>query len=286
MKKVALVLSSGGARGFAHIGAIEELIEQGYEISSIACSSMGALIGGMYAAGKLDEVKEWMFSIDRKKIVSLIDVSLSMNHLVKGDKVIEAMKEIVPDVNIEELPIPFCAVATDLKNCNEVVFNSGSLYEAIRASISIPSFFKPQKNEQMILIDGGVLNPLPLNRVVRVKGDILVSVNVSARSDAGFEQRTQKIQSARKEHSTVLTKILPDFKGEADGNFYSMLSKTFSLMTQQNSELMIQLYPPDIQVDIPMNRFGGFEYDKAEKISRKGKQKMKEALLDYKKTIQ
>lgn len=286
MKKVALALSSGGARGFAHIGAIEALEEEGYEITSIAGTSMGALIGGMYAAGKLNEVKELMFSLDRKRMFSLVDFSFSMNHIVKGDKIMEALKRVVPDSEIETLPIHFNAVATDLKNCSEVVFDSGSLYEAIRASISIPLFFKPQKSEEMVLIDGGVMNPLPLNRVRRIDGDILVSVNVSAHSNPELEWRIKKAQSVQKERSPMLIKMLPSMSGEVDSNYYSLLSKTFSLMIQQNTDLMIQLFPPDIQVDIPMNRFGGFDYDKAEKIVRKGKQEMKEALLIYKKTRQ
>lgn len=121
-KNVALALSSGGARGLAHIGAIEELEAQGYHISSIAGCSMGALIGGVYAAGKLNEFREWMKTIDRKKMLGLIDFSLSLNHIVKGTRIIEAIMEFVPDVNIEDLPIPYCAVATDLKAGREVMF--------------------------------------------------------------------------------------------------------------------------------------------------------------------
>ena len=125
MKNVALVLSSGGARGFAHIGAIEALEEQGYHISSIAGTSMGALIGGMYAVGKLQIVKEWMYGLNNRQILSLVDFSLSFNHIVKGDKIMDALKRLVPDVNIEDLPVPFCAVATDLKNNCEIVFDKG-----------------------------------------------------------------------------------------------------------------------------------------------------------------
>lgn len=286
MKKVALVLSSGGARGFAHIGAIEALEEEGYEITSISGTSMGALIGGMYAAGRIAEVKEWLFSTDSRSLISLVDPSLSMNHLVKGDKIMNALLEIMPDVEISNLPIPFSAVATDLRNYEEVVFSSGSLYDAIRSSISIPLFFKPQKRNGRVLIDGGVINPLPLNRVKRIEGDILVSVNVSARGDSNFEYRIRRMQNARKESGSRLGKMIPSLSKEVDSNFYSMLNKTFALMIQRNSELMAELYVPDIQVDIPMNRFGGFDYDKAEKIIRKGKQEMKESLLIYNKIKQ
>jgi len=163
-KNVALVLSSGGARGLAHIGAIEELERRGYCITSIAGCSMGALIGAMYAAGKLAEVKEWMVQLDKKKILSLVDFSFSLNHLVKGEKVMDALKEIVPDVNIEDLPIPYAAVATDWNSGKEVVFKKGSLYEAVRSSISIPLFFNPVRKGEMLLVDGGLVNGLPLNR--------------------------------------------------------------------------------------------------------------------------
>ena len=167
MKDIALVLSSGGARGLAHIGVIEELEAHGYRITSIAGCSMGALIGGVYAAGKLTEFREWMKTVDRKKMLELTDFSLSLNHLVKGKRIIEAIMEFVPDVPIEDLPIPYNAVATDLKNGREVVFSRGSLFEAIRASISLPSFYEPVERDEMILIDGGVINPIPLNRVSR-----------------------------------------------------------------------------------------------------------------------
>jgi NTE family protein len=178
-KDVALALSSGGARGLAHIGAIEELESNGYHITSIAGCSMGALIGGVYAAGKLEEFREWMKAIDRKKMLELTDFSFSINHLVKGNRIIEAIMDFVPDIAIEELPIPYCAVATDLKAGREVVIDKGSLFEAIRASISLPSFYEPIQRDGMILIDGGVINPIPLNRVKRNAGDILVGVDVS-----------------------------------------------------------------------------------------------------------
>lgn len=282
MKNVALVLSSGGARGFAHIGAIEALEEQGYLISSIAGTSMGALIGGMYAAGKLQTLKEWVYALNRRQILSLIDFSLSFNHIVKGDKIIEALKQLVPDVNIEDLSIPFCAVATDLKSNREIVFDKGSLYEAIRASISIPSFFRPMKLNESVFIDGGVVNPLPLNRVKRIKGDILVAVNVSAPYCSECDKiRESLLHRQLVEGYPVIGKFIP-YKHEAESNYFSLLSKTFSLMIQQNTVLSIQLTPPDVLVNIPMNRFGGFDYVRSEKISREGKKIMKKALMEYK----
>ena len=166
-RRVALVLGGGGARGIAHIGAIGELERRGFEIAAVAGTSMGALVGGMYAAGHLEPFREWMCALDRYKVFSLVDFAFSSEGLVKGDRVIAAMKELVPDVRIERMPLPFAAVAADLLTGREVVLDSGGLYDAIRASISIPSVFRPVRRDGMVLIDGGTVNPLPLNRVRR-----------------------------------------------------------------------------------------------------------------------
>jgi NTE family protein len=282
-KNVALALSSGGARGLAHIGAIEELEAQGYHISSIAGCSMGALIGGVYAAGKLNEFREWMKTIDRKKMLGLIDFSLSLNHIVKGTRIIEAIMEFVPDVNIEDLPIPYCAVATDLKAGREVMFRKGSLFKAIRASISLPSFYEPVKRNDMILIDGGIMNPLPLNRVKRQAGDILVGVDVSGHDYKAQWDELQRLTAIQKHDKSLKSKILdmliPD---NIEFNYYTVLSRASSLMIRQNSILMAKLTNPDILVDIQMNRYGTFDFDKSEKLIAIGRQKTSQAIDKYK----
>ena len=285
MKEVALVLSSGGARGLAHIGAIEELEANGYRISSIAGCSMGALIGGVYAAGKLEEFREWMKTIDRKKMLELTDFSLSLNHLVKGSRIIKAIMEFVPDVAIEDLPIPYCAVATDLKAGREVVFTKGSLFEAIRASISLPSFYEPVQRDGMVLIDGGVINPIPLNRVKRQAGDILVGVDVSGH-DYKAQWEKKELLTERRKHdkslkAQILDKLIPD---NIDFNYLTVLSRTSSLMIRQNSILMAQLMHPDMLVDIQMARYGSFDYDKSEKIIALGRLKTSLAISKYENT--
>ena len=281
-KDVALVLSSGGARGLAHIGAIEELESNGYHISSIAGCSMGALIGGVYAAGKLQEFREWMKTVTRKKMLELTDISLSFNHLVKGKRIIEAIMEFVPDVAIEDLPIPYCAVATDLKAGKEVVLNKGSLFEAIRASISLPSFYEPVQRDDMVLIDGGVINPIPLNRVVRHRGDILVGVDVSGHDYKSQWEEMHRLTERQKNDKSlkakILDKLIPD---NIEFNYYTMLSRTSSLMIRQNSILMAQLTKPDILVDIQMSRYGSFDYDKSEKLITIGHQKTSQAISKY-----
>ena len=279
MKDIALVLSSGGARGLAHIGVIEELESQGYHISSIAGCSMGALIGGVYAAGKLAEFREWMKTIDRKKMLELTDFSFSLNHIVKGDRIIKAIMEFVPDVQIEDLPIPYCAVATDWKSGREVVICKGSLFEAIRASISLPSFYEPVRRDDMILIDGGVVNPIPLNRVKRHPGDLLVGVDVSGHDyKAQWEKQHRQAEIQKHDKSLkakLLDMITPD---NIDFNYYTLLSRTSSIMIRQNSLLMAQLTKPDLLIDIQMSRYGSFDYDKSEQLITVGHNKARKAL--------
>ena len=279
MKEVALVLSSGGARGLAHIGAIEALEERGYQIRSIAGCSMGALIGGVYAAGKLKEYREWMKTIDRKKMLELTDFSFSLNHVAKGTRIIKAIMEFVPDVPIEDLPIPYCAVATDWKSGREVVICKGSLFEAIRASISLPSFYEPVRRDDMILIDGGVVNPIPLNRVKRHPGDLLVGVDVSGHDyKAQWEKQHRQAEIQKHDKSLkakLLDMITPD---NIDFNYYTLLSRTSSIMIRQNSLLMAQLTKPDLLIDIQMSRYGSFDYDKSEQLITVGHNKARKAL--------
>ena len=279
MKDVALVLSSGGARGLAHIGAIEELESQGYRITSIAGCSMGALIGGVYAAGKLPEFREWMKTVDKKKMLELTDFSLSLNHLVKGTRIIKAIMEFVPDVPIEDLPIPYCAVATDWISGREVVIDKGSLFEAIRASISLPTFYEPVRRDGMILIDGGVVNPIPMNRVQRHEGDLLVGVDVSGHDYKAQWEKMQKQAEKQKQDKSLKSKLLdiiiPD---NIEFNYYTLLSRTSSIMIRQNSLLMAQLAKPDILIDIQMSRYGSFDYDKSERLINIGRNKTRKIL--------
>ena len=278
---MALVLSTGGARGLAHIGAIDQLLDMGYNIRSVAGTSMGALVGGMYAAGRLEDFRQWMLTIDRKRILSLMDFSLSISHIAKGERIIEAMKQIVPDVNIEDLSIPYCAVATDAVSGTEVVFNSGSLYDAIRASISLPLVFSPVRQGEHILLDGGLVNPLPLNRVRRSKHDLLVAVNVSGHDYRGQVEMRRIIKEQQNERSKVislLSKLMPQ---DPELNYYTLLNRSISIMINKNAQQSLKLTPPDILVDIPMNRYNTFDFDKVERLSAIGRNKTRRAVEKF-----
>jgi NTE family protein len=201
---------------------------------------------------------------------------------VKGTRIIEAIMEFVPDVLIEDLPLPYCAVATDWQAGCEVVMRKGSLFEAIRASISLPSFYEPVRRDGMILIDGGVVNPIPLNRVARREGDILVGADVSGHDYKAQAEWQHELSERRRRGKSlaaqVLSKLIPD---NLEFNYYTMLSRTSSLMIRQNSILMAQLTKPDMLIDIQMSRYGSFDYDKSEKLIGVGRQKTMQAIRKY-----
>ena len=297
-KKAALVLASGGSRGLAHIGAIEVLEERGFHITSVSGASMGALVGGIYAAGGLEAFKEWMKTVDRMKVFNLMDFTIGNGGFVKGEKVIDELKSIIPDRMIEDLPIPFTAVATDILHRREVVFDRGSLYEAIRSSISLPSVFTPNRIGDMLLIDGGVVNPVPVNRVPRTSGDILVAVDLNGPFEEKEEDEEPEHRKGRMRQKleqivdTVMDKVRKeevdrelragreDEKEEDDSGMgiVSILNQSSGMMIQTNADLTLKLYPPDVLVRIAKNAYSTMEFYKYDEIVALGRQKMEAAL--------
>jgi NTE family protein len=185
-KRVALVLGSGGARGYAHIGVIEEIERRGYDIACIAGCSMGAVVGGIYAAGKLDDYRNWIESLDYLDVLRLVDVSFRLG-AIRGEKVFGQIRKIVGEINIEELRIPYTAVATDLTNQQEIWFQEGCLHQAMRASAAIPSLFTPVMQGNRMLVDGGLLNPLPIVPVVSSHCDLIIAVNLNATNQKHYQ---------------------------------------------------------------------------------------------------
>ncbi len=287
-QKVALVLGSGGARGSAHIGVIRELISQGFEITSISGSSMGALVGGVYASGKLDEYEEWLCNLDRMDVFSLVDFTLSTNGIIKADKVLKEIKKFIPDQKIEDLPIPFTAVATDIRNKKEKVFSSGNLWEAIRASISIPFVLTPTKIDDLHFVDGGVLNPVPVNHVKRVPGDLLVAVNVNAQIpmhiSEGIEKKPDYIDQLTngrlKSFREKLAQLIPANKNDSIG-YFQLMTDTTSLMLSQISKLTLELNPPDLLIDISRYACGTFDFHKAKEVVEIGKVVTSECIENF-----
>lgn len=282
-QSVALVLSGGAARGIAHIGVIEELERQGYEITSIAGTSMGALIGGVYAAGKLSELKEFMCTLDKRKVFHLVDFALSKQGLIKGDKLINKMKDFVPDMLIEDLALPYAAVAVDLHDKEEVVFRSGSLYDAIRASISIPTIFTPVKQGNRILVDGGLLNNIPLAYVKRKEGDIVVAVHVNA--DIPFKKPGTKKEVDKKRilHQNKISEFNNHIHSSSPSaedklGYFTLITRSLELMTMRMAEDKIKRYSPEILINVSNDSCNLYDFYKAEEQVEAGRCAAKDVL--------
>jgi len=282
-QKIALVLSGGAARGIAHIGVIEELESRGCEITSIAGTSMGSLIGGVYATGRLNELKDFLYSLDRNKVLRLVDFTLSKQGLIKGDGVLKKMKEYVPDMPIEELPLPYAAVAVDLMSKEEVVYRSGSLYHAIRASISIPTIFTPIKEEGRLLVDGGLLNNVPMSYVERSEGDIMVVVHVNADIPPVKPEQTQeeikKQALYQKKIKEFYKHIIPASSSAKDKlGYFSLISRSFELMTLRMAEEKIEQFSPEVLINVSRDSCNFYDFYRAEQQVETGRRAAREVL--------
>lgn len=270
-QKVSLVLSGGGARGTAHIGVIEELEKRGYEISSITGTSMGALIGGVYALGELDEFKSWICSLDKIKVFQLVDFTFSSQGLVKGDRVLNKIQEFVPDTNIQDLPIPYAAVSVDLLHRKEVVFREGSIFEAIRASISIPTVFTPIEKDGMLLVDGGLMNNIPVNHAKRNDGDLLIAVNVNGNVplekpilSIAQQDKNESIYRKRiSEFQRQLHNIIPKTHHGDKLGYFDLINETIGLMTHHIAQNEIDKNPPDLMIDVSRDACGTYDFFKS-----------------------
>jgi len=283
-KTVSLVLGSGGARGLAHIGAIHYLEENGYKIESISGCSMGALIGGIYATGKLDIFEKWVRELTRVDILTLLDLSWSSSGLVKGDKIIATLVDLIGDVQIEDLPMKFTAVAADVKSEKEVWLNSGSLFDAIRASISLPMFFTPYTIDNIELIDGGTLNPVPIAPTFLDNTDMSIAINLGARSERKVPNLEKEIIKKplrlNKDVSRLLDFIKESVAPSRSKNWsaYEVANQAFDAMQNTIARQKLAAYPPDVLVDILRDACGTLEFDRANEIIALGYTKMKEQL--------
>ncbi len=280
-KDIALVLSGGGARGIAHIGVIEVLEEKGFNITSVSGTSMGSLVGAVYAIGKLPEFKQWLLNIDKLEIFKLVDFTFGSQGFIKGDRIFSELKKFIPDVNIEDLEVDYAAVATDIMNKREVVFTQGSIFEAVRASVSIPSVFTPVKTPSTMLIDGGTVNNLPLDRVKRNQGDLLVAVDVVANvpyyeTEKNEEKYLQKIKKFRNYFDEIKAR-----KISAQLSYFEIIDKSINLMIEEVVKLKLKTTPPDLFIQVSQDMCTLFDFYKAEKIIQYGREVAEEAIEDY-----
>lgn len=275
---VSLVLGSGGARGLAHIGIIHWLEEQGYQIRSISGCSIGALIGGIYAAGKLDEFEAWVRAVGRLDIVNLMDLSWSNSGLIKGDKIIDTLTDLVGDIDIQQLPIRFTAVAANIDDNKEVWLDKGSLFDAIRASISLPLLFTPVELNGDRLIDGGVLNPVPIAPTFSDQTDLTIAVNLSGEPvviKPTPETAPEEDPESMPLHQRIVNYISdltdtvsapPSFDWDA----YDIAHQAFDAMQTTIARQKLAAYPPDLTIDIPRNVCSTLEFHRAAEMIELG----------------
>jgi NTE family protein len=279
--RVSLVLGSGGARGLAHIGVIEALDRAGFEIVSIAGSSMGALVGGIHAAGRLARYRDWALSLERSGVLRLLDFAFGHPGLIKGDRVIAVLRELVGEHAIEELPIRFTAVATDLAAQREVWLTEGPLFDAIRASIAIPMLFTPHRISGRELVDGGLLAPLPLAATRQTHADLVIAVDVNDRVARGLEYlRTPKPASElpAQDEAEPDDSLKARFAQIMEGLFerkpaeppqpglMDLMSRSLDTMQAQLSRLRLALDPPDVLVRVPRDACMFHEFWRAREL--------------------
>jgi len=286
-KKVALVLSSGGCRGLAHIGVIEELLNDGYEISSISGSSIGSLIGGVYASGNLKTFTEWVCQLDEVDIYDLIDLTLTGAGFIKGERIFKKFESFIGCKTFEELKIPLAVVATDIVKREEVVFDKGNLILAIRASVAIPTIITPLLYKDMVLVDGGVVNPIPVNCVKRTEGDILVVVDVNSRIP--YEKPRFDMLLGKSKETTFKRKIFDfakrktnlfnDEKKTTKGlpGYYTVMDKSIDIMQDKISQLTVITKQPEIDVEVSRDAASTFEFYRAQELIAAGREAYKKA---------
>lgn len=287
MKSISLVLGSGGARGYAHIGVIRAVLEKGYHIKSVAGCSMGAVVGGFYAAGKLDEYEEWTRSLSYLDVLKLVDISLLSNGAIRGDKLFNRLSQMLNGIQIEDLDIPFTAVATDLTKQKEVWFTQGSLEESLRASSAIPSLLMPVVKGTRVLVDGAVLNPLPITPVVGSHADAIFAVDLSAdvpmpggKVEENLEEQAAHAQDKLNWFSQMKLKTLRFFERNDDEETEQALTanlgklgvvyQMFDTMQASLIQYKIAGYRPDLLIRIPKDSIRFYEFYRAEEQIKLG----------------
>ncbi|MFM1876258.1 MAG: hypothetical protein RL266_1995 [Bacteroidota bacterium] len=305
-KTVSLALGSGGARGLAHIGVIQVLREEGFEIGNIAGTSMGACVGGIYCANKLDTFTDWVLTLNKRETLRLMDFTMSTQGVIKGKKVLDHLKGLLGEIRIEDFDIPYTAVATDVKTKQEVWMRTGDLYTVIRASSSIPTLMMPSKLGERILIDGGVLNPLPLEPLVPKRTDLLVAVNINANAKdhvrytevhVDHEKKNDHTDEEATAYSTRMVNTVKSWlylsktddsvknqEQETTLNYLGMLNKTYDFMQDRMCEQSIEIHCPDIVISIPRHVGATLEFYRAEEMVEEGRSAARSAIENWKKS--
>lgn len=286
---VSLVLGSGGARGLAHIGIIQVLEEQGFVIESISGSSMGALVGGIFATGQLKAYTNWVCALERLDMLRLLDVSFSGTALFKGERIINTLRDLIGAQNIEQLPISFTAVATDLERGKEVWFNKGPLFDAIRASIAFPTIFSPFEYKGRMLVDGGLINPIPIAPTLHELSDLTIAVSLSGRASAPAVMPSQEIRdsSERNRYHQMVVEFIEGLhkkvvgRPENEDGVFEVISKSIDSMQNSIARYKLAAFSPDILIEIPKNSCTIYEFDRARELIDIGREQAQRAVEQF-----
>ncbi len=294
-RTVALSLGAGGARGYAHIGVIEEIEARGWEIVGVAGSSMGAVIGGLYVAGGMQSYREWVVGLSRIDVMRLVEPGMGGAALLRADKVMSRVNKHLGDLNIEDARLPYTAVAVDLVSERELWFTSGPMIDAMRGSIAIPSVFTPLVKDGMVLADGGLLNPVPVAPLATVRADAIIAVNLSGApatrpvngADSGGGHRASKIRFASLPHviEPAIRSLLPSLDRFDDDtksrvkpphvnlSTFDIVDRSLHLMQDAVMRYRLAGYPPDVQVDIPVDACGTLDFHRAKELIALGRER-------------
>jgi len=290
---VSLVLGSGGARGMAHVGVIEYLLEQGYDIRCISGASIGALVGGIYATGRLDLFRDWLLALSKTDVLRYLDFSFSGTALFRGEKIIDALRELVGEHLIEDLPVTYTAVATDVERQKEVWMADGPLFDAIRASIAVPTIFTPHHYRGMRLLDGGLLNPVPIAPTLKEVTDLTIAVNLNAvnvdhsphkppRKAAGrkgvaapppkgiVEAYHERISGFLDELQQGFSDLAFRSSGADDLGLFDLLNNSFETMQNAITNIKLATYSPDVVIEIPRETCKAHEFYRARELVEVG----------------
>lgn len=275
--RIGLALGSGSARGLAHIGVLRAIEEAGIEIDVIAGTSMGALIGAIFAAGKLDGLAARFLDFDWKSLVSLLDPVLPRSGLIDGQKIADLVRAHVPAANIDDLPIPFRAVATCIMSGEEVVCEAGDLIEAVRASISVPGIFTPVRSNGRILVDGGLVNPVPVSVARAMGADLVIAVDLNHDIVAGRVSRDSRANA--RPHTQAMTRLLASLRTnpglaqfeawlhkEPLPGIFDVLLTSIYIMQARITQASLRQDRPDILIRPPLGSVRFMEFDRAEEI--------------------
>lgn len=299
-KRVALTLGSGGARGYAHIGVIDELRARGYDIVGIAGSSMGALVGGLQAADKLGQFADWARALTQAAVLRLLDPSITAAGVLRASKILDAVRDILGDVRIEDLAIPYTAVATDLIAGKSVWLQRGPVDAAIRASIAIPGVITPHVLDGRLLADGGILDPLPMAPIAAVNADLTIAVSLAGSESGGAEAvsdagprttewltRVWRSTTALFDSSAVRSRSGPgsDDEGDSDTELvdatneatvpklgsFEVMNRTIDIAQAALARHQLANYPPDLLIEVPRSACRSLDFHRAAEVIEVGR---------------